>query len=169
MADIGTKVVGGTDDLSGLLLQAHGYSVNPQLQILYKGVDMRQFQLTFNFTPKSRSESETVRQIIHTFKYYASPSLTSGGGANNQAMFLVPPAIFNVQFMHNGTENLHLPKYADCVLANIDVNHAPNGFAAHTDGSPIQTQLTLQFHEIEIVEKGRLSLGFTGSDDKGLR
>ena len=53
-----------------------------------------------------------------------------------------------------------LPRYGDCVLTNIDVNYAPSGFAAHNDGAPVQTQLTLQFREIEVVTKDKLSEGF---------
>ena len=30
---------------------------------------------------------------------------------------------------------------------------------SHVDGAPVQTTLTLQFREIEIVEKGRLADG----------
>ena len=85
-------------------------------------------------------------------------------------MYLTPPAIFSVRFFSNGKENTFLPRYTDCVLEDINVNFAPNGFAAHTDGAPIQTQLTLQFKEIEIVDKGRLEKGHNGSNAaEGLR
>jgi len=55
-------------------------------------------------------------------------------------------------------------------LENIDVNYAPNGFAAHTDGAPVQTTLNLQFKELEIVDRGRLQKGFQNiNDPQGLR
>ena len=160
----------GGSHTSDILLQAHGYAVNPQLQMLYTGTSLRTFQLTFNFTPKSQKEADVVKSILFTFKYYSSPALQNGTSSSSQSMFLIPPSIFSVKFMQNGIENDNLPKYADCVLDSMDVNHTPNGFAAHTDGSPIQTQLTLTFKEIELVEKGRLSKGYINpSNDKGLR
>jgi len=44
-------------------------------------------------------------------------------------------------------------KYGDCVLTNVEVNHAPNGFSAFTDGSMVQTQLNLSFKELNILTR----------------
>jgi hypothetical protein len=44
-----------------------------------------------------------------------------------------------VDFLINSKQNIYLPKYGDCVLENIDVNYAPNGFAAFDSGAPVQT------------------------------
>ena len=146
--------------LADVLLQGQGYASNPQLQMLYRGTGFRTFILAFTFTPKSQAEAQIVNNILYQFKYYAAPSLTAGKSTSSESMFLIPPAIFNINFFVKGTENKYLPRYADCVLKNIDVNYAPNGFAAHIDGAPIQTHMTLQFEEIEIVDKARLSKGY---------
>jgi hypothetical protein len=72
--------------------------------------------------------------------------------------------------MIKNIENRYLPKYADCVLEHVDVNYSPNGWAAHTDGSPVQTQLNLIFKEIEVVDRGRLSTGYNDPlNERGLR
>ena len=166
----GNKLVGAGKDLSDILLQGQGYTINPQMQMIYRGLEMRSFQLSFVFTPKSQKEAKNVNEIIHLFKYHAAPSLTSGATSSSASMFLTPPSIFNVGFFVGPVENKFLPKYADCVLMDIAVNTAPNGFAAHTDGAPVQTTLSLQFKEIEIADRGRLQTGFYSPDDpKGLR
>lgn len=155
-------------DIGNVLLQGQGYAINPQVQMLYGGLGLRSFSLSFVFSPKSQKEAAVVNQIIHTFKYHAAPELTSGATVSSQSMYLIPPSLFNVSFMSRGKENPFLPKYADCVLEDIEVNFAPNGFAAHTDGAPVQTTLTLQFKETEIVDRARLQKGFDNSDG-GLR
>jgi hypothetical protein len=152
----GAGIGQGAKDLA---VQQQGYAINPQMQMIYRGMDFRQFQLSFLFTPASSQEAGTVNQIITTFKYHFSPSLLTASNAID-GMFFVPPAIFNLQFMFNNSENLYLPKYGDCVLRDIDVNYAPSGFAAHNDGAPVQTQLTLTFQEIEIVTKEKLATGY---------
>jgi hypothetical protein len=38
-------------------------------------------------------------------------------------------------------------------LDNVDVNHAPNGFAAYDDGSMVQTTLELAFKEMDILTR----------------
>lgn len=167
-----TSLVGRvtSKEFGDTLLQAKGYTFNPQLQMIYSGTDFRSFQLSFTFTPNSKEEAQMVNNIIYAFKYFSAPSLANVKESSIQNMFLIPPALFNVKFKINGVENTYLPKYADCVLQGISVNYAPNGYAAHVDGAPVQTQLSLSFREIEIVERSRLSKGYSNpSDEQGLR
>ena len=145
--------------LTDVALQTQGYAVNPQLQVIYRGLGFRNFTLNFIFTPASEEEALKVNQIIGKFKYHFAPQMVLAKNAVS-GMFFVPPSFFNIEFMFNANENKFLPRYGDCVLTNIDVNYAPSGFAAHNDGAPVQTQLTLQFREIEVVTKDKLSEGF---------
>ena len=155
-----SKRVGATQGFSDVLLQGQGYTVNPQMQMLYQGLGFRTFSLSFIFTPTSANETRMVDDIIYEFKRAAAPRLSDTTASGTKNMFLVPPDIFNINFCWKGLENKYLPKYGDCVLENIDVNYAPNGWAAHDlDGSPVQTTLNLTFKEIEIVTRDRLDLG----------
>ena len=164
----------GGEGLVDVALQTQGYAVNPQLQLIYRGLGFRKFQLNFIFTPASKQESIDVNRIIATFKYHFAPDLIVPSGAVS-GLFFVPPSYFNIEFMFNDNENKFLPRYGDCVLTDIDVNYAPSGFAAHIDGAPVQTQLTLSFQEIEVVTKAKLAAGygadvgsFTSSDVNGV-
>jgi hypothetical protein len=152
----------GGSGVTDVLLQNQGYAINPQLQMIFRGMDFRQFQLSFMFTPASKAEASTVNKIIGEFKYHFSPDLITPQNAVS-GMFFVPPSIFNLQFMFDTDENEYLPRYGDCILKDIDINYAPNGFAAHTDGSPVQIQLTLTFQEIEIVTKAKIQAGYNAS------
>jgi hypothetical protein len=163
---------GAGENVADINLQAAGFTINPQLQMIYRGVAFRHFQLTFTFTPSSKQESELVKAIIETFKVNFAPSIHGEGNADNIGMFFTPPSVFNVDFMIDTGLNQYLPKYGDCVLTDIDVNYAPNGFAPHADGSPVQTQLNLTFKEIEIVTQKKLGTPLTGGSngtDGGLR
>jgi hypothetical protein len=150
---------GNAQATSSLVLQAQGYAINPQVQMLYTGIDLRSFQLSFTFTPKSSDETEQVDKIISTFKYYFSPALQAGAQTQTDAMFLIPPALFNVNFMINNIENKYLPKYGDCVLENMEVNYAPNGWSSFESGAPVQTTLSLSFRETQIIDKAKLQNG----------
>jgi hypothetical protein len=154
--------------LSSLVLQAQGYAINPQVQFVYTGIGLRHFSLSFTFTPKSLDESESVDNIVSMFKYHFSPSLQAGAETQSTSMFLIPPALFNVNFMISGMENRYLPKYGDCVLENMEVNYAPNGFASFDNGAPVQTTLSLSFRETQIIDKAKLKKGYN-SEEGGLR
>ena len=134
---------------ASLLTQKAGYAVNPQLQLLFQGIGFRTHQMSFTFTPYSKQENDMVQRIIKTFRLHSAPRIVRGAGG----MFFVPPSKFKIKFMFNNAENKNLYKLADCVITNVDVNHAPNGYSTHTDGSPVQTTLTLQLKEITLVDR----------------
>ena len=130
---------------------------------------MRDFSLTFKLTPRSKAEANQINDIINRFKFYASPSLGQKNGnvteSTTNSMYLIPPSIFQVQFYVNGEESGILPKYGDCALLSVEVNHAPNGFAAYVDGSMVQTELTLAFKELNILTRDN----FTDTDTASIR
>ena len=158
--ELGGSALGVGEGLTSLLIQGQGYAINPQLQMLYQGLPLRSFSLTFLFSPKSRQEAQVVNQIIHTLKYCAAPSLEVGKLASIDSMFLVPPYLFDVSFIYKNSPNTYLPKYDYCALESITVDHTPNGFAAHTDGSPVQTVVTLDFQELYLVDSKDINNGY---------
>jgi Tail-tube assembly protein len=162
---LGTKAIGQGQEL---FLRGIGYAINPQVQMIYKGISLRSFSLSFTLTPKTAQESEEIKKIVETFKFYAAPTLEASATTSTNSMFLIPPSIFNVYFMISGAENRYLPRYGDCVLKNIDVNYTPNGWASYDSGAPVQTSLTLQFEEIEAIDRGKLKSGAQSSSG-GLR
>ena len=160
LAGLAAGLAGGNAQTTqALVLQAQGYAINPQVQMLYRGIELRSFQLSFIFTPKSADETEQVDKIISMFKYYSSPALQAGAQTQTDSMFLIPPALFNVNFMINNGENRYLPKYGDCILDSLEVNYAPNGWSSFESGAPVQTTLSLNFRETQIIDKTKLTNG----------
>jgi hypothetical protein len=165
--ELASKAGFGNEGLRDVMINARGYAINPQNQMIYRGIGFRSFQLEFTLSPRSKQEAGDIDRIISTFKWHFAPSLQSGN-VSSGSMFLIQPSIFNIKFKLGGNENRYLPKYGDCVLKNISVNYAPNGWAAYEDGFPVQTHLSLQFEEMVILDKDKLQKGFDGSSD-GLR
>lgn len=162
--DIATFAAGGlgqaavsliNSDAAKLALATQGLAINPQEQVLFDGIDFRNFQMTFTFTPFSAQEAADVQRIVQLFRLHAAPQIIVGPG-----MFFVPPSRFGLKFMFNGAENKNIPQVADCVIESIEVNYAPNGWSAHTDGAPVQTTLSIGFKEIELIDRDKISKGF---------
>jgi hypothetical protein len=143
-------------DLTKLTLATQGLAINPQEQMLFDGVDFRSYQMAFTFTPYSRQEAKMVRDIIQQFRLYAAPQIRPGAAG----LFFIPPGTFNLSFLLNGKENPYVTKVEESVITSIDVNYAPNGWSAHNDGAPVQTTLTLQFQEIRLIDKTKISQGY---------
>ena len=62
-------------------------------------------------------------------------------------------SVFGPGSLDASAPNAKIFQVGDCVLKNVNVDYAPNGWAAYDDGYPIQTRLTLQFQEMDIVTK----------------
>ena len=139
-----------------LALSTQGLAINPQQQLLFDGIDFRTYQMAFTFTPYSRQEAETVKEIIKLFRYHAAPQITTGGAG----MFFVPPSTFDLDFLFNGQRNNNVTRVTESVIESIDVNYAPNGWSAHDDGAPVQTTLTMNFKEIELIDKDKIKAGY---------
>jgi hypothetical protein len=178
--------LGGTGQIGSLAAQGAGVFVNPQMQLLYKGVGLRTFQLEFLMTPKTSAEAKTVQNICDTLTFYSLPGI-AGAQSGGSGQFLTPPQIFSVQFKFLGQNGIlgtisnvltsalnnsglgfltqgdtgsisnanaaKLFTVNDCVLEDVTVDYAPNGFSAYKDGYPVQTRLTLQFKETTMITK----------------
>lgn len=143
------------NDALKLLLRSQGMAFNPNLQLLFDGINFRDYQMAFTFTPYSKQEADTVAKIIEMFKKHSAPRLGTAGG-----MFFVPPSIFEPKFYFEGRENRKINRIAKSVITSVDVNYAPNGFSTYADGAPVQTQLTIQFKEIELITRELIENGY---------
>jgi hypothetical protein len=142
-----------------LLLSGIGQARNPQLQVIFTGIGFRKFQFDFTLTPHSQAEAEDIKKIVNTFKYASAPEIPKNGIFDKGVYFKVPDR-FGIKFLYNGQENTNIHKIAECVLENVNVDYAPMGWATFGDGNPVQTKLTLQFQETEIIDKTRILQGY---------
>lgn len=147
------------------LLKGQGVAINPQVQLLFKAVSLRTFQMEFMFSPKSQKESQAVVDIVRTFKFHAAPEVggTADGGRSTGLFFIVP-STFNIEFLFSRNKNMNqntsIHRIGECVLENVNVDYAPNGWSTFEDGSPTQVRLTLNFKETDIVDKNKVAQGY---------
>jgi len=157
--------VGGLGDVATLGFAATGVASNPGLELLYTSPSFRSFRFDFMFYPRSQTEAKEVMAIIKKLKFHQAPEISSRTGGR----FLVPPSEFDIQFFYNGDENPNIPKVSTCVLEQIDVDYAPNGFSAYEvpgelsaveggTGMPTSIRMSLQFKETQIVTKEFLDI-----------
>jgi len=137
------------NNMSKLISKKLGYTFNPQQQMLFEGIDFREFDLQFTFTPTSPDEAANVREIIRLFQRAAAPTKQQGIAG----FFWLPPSIFELGFFFDGQRNLNVPPVLRCVLQSVTADYAPNGWSALADGAPVQTTLSLSFREIELMDR----------------
>lgn len=142
------------------LLKGQGVAINPQVQLLFKAVGLRQFQMEFMFSAKSPDESAAIKNIVQRFKFHAAPEIAGNAAGSKSGLFFVVPSTFNIDFLFSGKTNPYLHKIGECVLETVTVDYAPNGWASFNDGSPTQVRLNLTFKEVDIVDKSKVAEGY---------
>jgi hypothetical protein len=152
------STLAGENTGQALFTAATGTVQNPMLEMIYKSPNFRQFQFDFTFYPRDEKEALEVQKIIERLRFHQAPELASAQG------FLIPPSEFDIKFYYGSSQNPNIPAIATCVLTNIDVNYAPNGFSAYEvpgennpslgrTGMPVAIQVLLQFQETTYLTK----------------
>ena len=150
VANMALKGPGG-----GALSALTGLAPNPMKEQIFKGVDFRTFNMEYQFAPRSIEESDNVNRIIKAFKYHMHPEFKDA----NNFLFLYPSE-FDIEYYHQGIENLNIHRHTSCVLTEMNVNYTPNGnFSTFREGRPTQINVSLTFRELTILTKELIAEG----------
>lgn len=144
-------------EFTDVLLFSAGLAQNPQVELLFKNIQNREFQFDFKFVPKNPKEADTIRNIVQAFRFFASPEIPEAG----KGRYFIPPSEFDITFMIGSDRNPNLPRISTCVLQGVDVNYGSAGqWTAFQDGMPVEISMQLRFKEVEIMHKGLIDKGY---------
>ena len=157
--DLASKLLAKTDAGKNFMAASAGLAVNNHMALVYRGPsEFRTHDFVFQFFPKNKNDSTTMRTIINDLKNGMTPRLAGLGKGDNQrltAPFFKSPRQYEITFMKGGASNEYLFKIGKSVLTSMTINYDPQGIVGfHEDGAPVQTTLSLNFKEIEYVISG---------------
>ena len=140
--------LGGNVSGSSIVARATGQVFNPNLELLFNGVNLRVFPFTFEFFPRNREEGEEVRQILRLLKYSMVPS------KGDQGIFIKAPYVFQLEYMKGRHPHPFLNRFQPMALTNMSVNYTgSNNYSTFYDGTPTHIRLELLFKELNPVYK----------------
>lgn len=153
----------GVKSVRNMTSLASGTSINRALAVLFVGPNYRGYTFHILFTPRSESESITIRKIIGWLKWGQAPNYGELGGVAG-AVFNYP-SIFRLQYSENITEsgqnvNSTLGQrwqttskwqgFKPAVLEKLNVDYVPGGHPAlMQNGYPEAIKVSMSFLEIE--------------------
>ena len=146
------NVFGANVSIDQILARQDGKIFNPNLELLFNGVTLRDFRFSFKMTPRDENEKNNVIRIIRTFKKYMAAS--KGNDKNSKNLYLNTPNVFNLSYMKGGKAHPFLHKFKDCALKGVSVNYTgENVYATYYDGTPISVIIDLNFQELTPIYK----------------
>ena len=122
---------------------------------------IRSFNFSFALKPLNIDDSIIIDEMITFFKIASAPFKMQ----TQMTRLYDLPNVFKISF-HNGMdENTWLPQIGHCALTNVGVTFGGDKFTTFnsTMGMPVQTDLTLQFKEMELLDRN----SFVDFDETG--
>ena len=155
---------------------AAGVTVNPNLRSIFKGVNLREYTFQFKFLPKSQKEAREVENIIKQFRVHSYPDIIEVGafaaGYKYPNLFRIAVYVEHedeiIGFDEEGNEYTESVKrrkrvgnrMKDCYLRAVSTNYNPSSMAFHTDGRPVEIDLSLSFVEEVTVNRRDIEDGY---------
>ena len=134
-----------------------GKIINPHKQLLFKGVELRNFTFQYKLVARDATETNTIDYIIRLLRYHMLPDLGDGIADLGGGLTLTYPSEFDMAFyMYDGNSpklNPYLPAISTCVLTKMDVTYGEKEIVSHADGSPVELTLSLSFQETQVMTK----------------
>lgn len=144
------KIAQGAADQAGigqLLKLKGGYNIDPNTMPLFDGIDHRNFNMTWNFYPRSREDSEELIKIIEALRLAVLPGenkMSIAGVAVNTLSF---PNLFKLRHSVEGGSHTKFNEYG-YVCSNFDLQFNGGGtWYQFTNGEPVSMTLTMTFTE----------------------
>ena len=127
----------------GQLIKRQGALINPNVELLFNNPKLREFNFSFNLSPRNPKEAQTIRQIIRTFKQSSAPRRTIKG------YFLRTPLIYQISYINNA---FNLNRFKECAMTSFQTDYTPNGnYSTFRDGTMTQYKISMTFQELDPV------------------
>lgn len=146
---------------SNLRSRFSGEVMNPNLELLFNGPELRTFQFNFILTARDAKEAVTIKDIINEFKRAMAPK------EQGSLLFLKSPDIFKIEYKtSDGVLHPSINRFKRCALQQFSVDYTPAGtYSTFNDTQFTMTQykLTMGFGELDpIYEKDQIGhpIGF---------
>lgn len=132
-----------------------GQITNNRTEMKFEGIDRRSFSFTFKMLPKTAAEAADVEEIVTMFRYHSMPNFEKGGtGVEGRTMIV--PSTFDISYK----PGIHLHRIGECALESVNVKFGGERPQFFKDHQPVETELTLQFKELDLITKEKVREGY---------
>ena len=136
-----------TGGKGNVLQRSTGQVLNPNMETLFSGPEIRGFDFSFKLSPRNPKEAERILQIIRFFKQGMAPI------RSETQLFLKSPNIFELKYTHEDGDHKGLNKFKECALLSCNIIYNPDAgeYSTFPDGIMNSYQMDLSFQELEPI------------------
>ena len=157
-----STIAGAATGLDAQVMQrGAGAVMNPNMELLFNGPQLRNFGFTFKLSPRNADEAKTIIKIMRFFKQGMAPIRTE------EKFFLTAPHTFEIKYQGRDAkrDQPYLNKFKECALTNCGVQYTPDGnYNTFNDGVMTSYSMQLTFNELTPIYNDDYS-GLDGDAD----
>ena len=144
------NALGGNVSPGSVIARSTGQILNSNLELLFKGVNLRSFPFSVTFSPRNFEEAIRVKTIIRYLKQTMAPKTGVEGGGTG--IFLKSPDVFSLRYLHKGADHPFLNSFKLCALTGLSVNYTNAGtYASYDGGTPVNIRMNMTFKELNPI------------------
>lgn len=142
------NIIGG--DLSRTISAVTNRAVNPQETLSFTGVDLRNFQFSWDLFPSNKDDTNEIESIVNFLKARSLPEVEDGGSDQFLGRaFLKYPDIVSLNLI--GVDESKFTRFKRCMISNVTVDYGGGGQVSIIKGGvPAAVTLTISFSEVQI-------------------
>jgi len=150
--------IGINVDVDQFITRQTGAAINPNLELLFGGPQLRSFSFNFNFAPNSSVEAKEVREIQRWFRQGMLPSRRRASQTSGSALFLASPNVFRICYKNKNRRIKGLNIIKICALTSCQIDFTPDGtYQSYDDvdgvSMPVRSTMGITFTELTPVFK----------------
>ena len=150
--------IGINVDVDQFITRQTGAAINPNLELLFGGPQLRSFSFNFTFAPNDDIEAKEVRQIQRWFRQGMLPSRRRASQSSGSALFLASPNVFRICYKNRERRIKGLNIIKICALTSCQIDFTPDGtYQSYDDvdgvSMPVRSTMGISFTELTPVFK----------------
>ena len=144
--------LGSNVSATSLLSRTTGQVLNPNLELLFSGVNLRGFDFQYDLSPRDAKESGVIKEIIRTLKRAMAAKTRAASDAPGVGLFVSAPDVFEISYKSGGKDHPFLNRFKPCALTGMSIDYAGGGsYATYPDATPVNMVMSLSFKELNPI------------------
>ena len=145
-----------SDAAKAVLTGALQTTVNPGTRVMFEKPNVRTFVFQYRLIPTDAREANDIAELVKTFRRNMYPKALDA--IRNLPLGYEFPPLWQIDFGIRG--GAKIPKVELCYLKNVQANYNPDQMVFHSDGHPMQVDLSLTFQEYRALTQQDIDRGY---------
>ena len=145
------QTLGANIQTSDIVARTTGQVLNPNMELLFKGVSLREFAFEYDLAPRDGNEAKEIKKIITTLKRAMAPR-TSSDNSTGSGLFISAPRVFQLEYRSGSKKHPFLHSFKPMAMKGMSVNYTGSGnYSVYGDSTPIHMKISMNFQELNPI------------------